>query len=341
MAADACAVVRDGRLEIIPREFEATWFRWGGPLPCWAGACWRQRARPGGAGAAWRGCRPRPLCCGAAVGCAGRRRPVALPLPLSHTHTHTHTPAACRRWMENIRDWCVSRQLWWGHRIPAYYVALEGEALSSRAFLPCFPPVLSSCAFLPRFPPWPDVLLHASCAAGWSGCHSAAPRSAATKSLLLTSCHSRRLPPPLPAALPWPADEAEEQRGNPGAPSEHMDRWVVGRDEGEALAAARHRFPGRPVKVVQVRGRRGPCVWFGGVGTARELPGHGSQLASGGVGWARELVACASPLHVRTCPSDFTHTHPTLRGGARSPAQQEPRPDRPAASPVPHPNPQP
>ncbi|XP_076647855.1 valyl-tRNA synthetase isoform X2 [Halictus rubicundus] len=25
-------------------------------------------------------------------------------------------------WMENIRDWCISRQLWWGHRIPAYYV---------------------------------------------------------------------------------------------------------------------------------------------------------------------------------------------------------------------------
>ncbi len=25
------------------------------------------------------------------------------------------------RWMENIRDWCISRQLWWGHRIPAYY----------------------------------------------------------------------------------------------------------------------------------------------------------------------------------------------------------------------------
>ena len=24
-------------------------------------------------------------------------------------------------WMENIRDWCISRQLWWGHRIPAYY----------------------------------------------------------------------------------------------------------------------------------------------------------------------------------------------------------------------------
>ncbi len=27
-----------------------------------------------------------------------------------------------RHWMANIRDWCISRQLWWGHRIPAYYV---------------------------------------------------------------------------------------------------------------------------------------------------------------------------------------------------------------------------
>ena len=31
------------------------------------------------------------------------------------------------RWLENIRDWCISRQLWWGHRIPAYYVRFEGE----------------------------------------------------------------------------------------------------------------------------------------------------------------------------------------------------------------------
>ena len=31
------------------------------------------------------------------------------------------------RWLENIRDWCVSRQLWWGHRIPAYFVRIAGE----------------------------------------------------------------------------------------------------------------------------------------------------------------------------------------------------------------------
>ncbi len=34
-------------------------------------------------------------------------------------------------WMENIRDWCISRQLWWGHRIPAWY-SEDGEVLVSR-----------------------------------------------------------------------------------------------------------------------------------------------------------------------------------------------------------------
>ena len=34
-------------------------------------------------------------------------------------------------WMENIKDWCISRQLWWGHRIPAYYCEECGETIVS------------------------------------------------------------------------------------------------------------------------------------------------------------------------------------------------------------------
>ncbi|MCI8992454.1 MAG: valine--tRNA ligase [Eubacterium sp.] len=36
-------------------------------------------------------------------------------------------------WLENIRDWCISRQLWWGHRIPAYYCAECGEMVVAKA----------------------------------------------------------------------------------------------------------------------------------------------------------------------------------------------------------------
>ena len=35
-------------------------------------------------------------------------------------------------WLENIRDWCISRQLWWGHRIPAYYCDECGEFVVAR-----------------------------------------------------------------------------------------------------------------------------------------------------------------------------------------------------------------
>lgn len=42
-------------------------------------------------------------------------------IPKIHEKTWNH-------WMTDIRDWCISRQLWWGHRIPAYYVTLQGDA---------------------------------------------------------------------------------------------------------------------------------------------------------------------------------------------------------------------
>lgn len=35
-------------------------------------------------------------------------------------------------WLENIKDWCISRQLWWGHRIPAYYCDTCGEMVVSK-----------------------------------------------------------------------------------------------------------------------------------------------------------------------------------------------------------------
>lgn len=36
-----------------------------------------------------------------------------------------------RHWMENIKDWCISRQLWWGHRIPAYYLPQGGFVVAA------------------------------------------------------------------------------------------------------------------------------------------------------------------------------------------------------------------
>ncbi len=38
-----------------------------------------------------------------------------------------------RHWLENIKDWCISRQLWWGHRIPAYYLPSGGFVVAETA----------------------------------------------------------------------------------------------------------------------------------------------------------------------------------------------------------------
>ena len=47
-------------------------------------------------------------------------------VPKNYDKTYLH-------WLENIRDWCISRQLWWGHRIPAYYCTDCGETVVARA----------------------------------------------------------------------------------------------------------------------------------------------------------------------------------------------------------------
>lgn len=38
-----------------------------------------------------------------------------------------------RHWLENIKDWCISRQLWWGHRIPAYYLPQNGGVVVAQS----------------------------------------------------------------------------------------------------------------------------------------------------------------------------------------------------------------
>ena len=35
-------------------------------------------------------------------------------------------------WLDNIQDWCISRQLWWGHRIPVYYCDECGHIHASK-----------------------------------------------------------------------------------------------------------------------------------------------------------------------------------------------------------------
>lgn len=46
-------------------------------------------------------------------------------VPKNYDKTYLH-------WLENIRDWCISRQLWWGHRIPAWYCQECGETIVAR-----------------------------------------------------------------------------------------------------------------------------------------------------------------------------------------------------------------
>ena len=53
-------------------------------------------------------------------------------VPENYGKTYLH-------WLENIKDWCISRQLWWGHRIPAYYCEDCGELIVSLEKPECCP----------------------------------------------------------------------------------------------------------------------------------------------------------------------------------------------------------
>lgn len=57
-------------------------------------------------------------------------------MEVAHNGELTHVPKRFEktylRWLEEIRDWCISRQLWWGHRIPAYYCDDCNEIMVAR-----------------------------------------------------------------------------------------------------------------------------------------------------------------------------------------------------------------
>ena len=59
-------------------------------------------------------------------------------IPSRFTNIYTH-------WMENIRDWCISRQLWWGHRIPVWYCRSCGEVICQKDTPTTCPKCGSSC----------------------------------------------------------------------------------------------------------------------------------------------------------------------------------------------------
>ena len=66
-----------------------------------------------------------------------KMKPLAEPaLTASRDGTVSFTPDRWKKvyehWLENIRDWCISRQLWWGHRIPVWYCAACGETIVAR-----------------------------------------------------------------------------------------------------------------------------------------------------------------------------------------------------------------
>lgn len=80
----------------------------------------------------------------------------AYPPPRSIAPFASLPPRHCRpdsfkaewyRWLDNVQDWCVSRQLWWGHRIPAYRVRWTGGSGSAPR---CVPRLCTACLRVPN-----------------------------------------------------------------------------------------------------------------------------------------------------------------------------------------------
>ena len=76
-------------------------------------------------------------------------------IPKMHEKTWYH-------WMDEMRDWCISRQLWWGHQIPAYFVIIDPSLPQQKqqgvSYLDYFSILICLVSFkYPKFP-W-NILL--------------------------------------------------------------------------------------------------------------------------------------------------------------------------------------
>jgi valyl-tRNA synthetase len=121
MAARSVAAVRDGTLEIIPKVGGTGAF--GGGLCGWVGGFGVLTA----GGQLYSACQIADCLCHQLHSCTQFESHALQDLQPPLSLLVQEFEAVWYRWLENIRDWCISRQLWWGHRIPAYYARLEGE----------------------------------------------------------------------------------------------------------------------------------------------------------------------------------------------------------------------
>ena len=271
MAARSCEAVRTGELEIIPKARPVVLVHccgWAASAQLLAAAaaaalrCRRGRCLlAGGVGSSICTC----WCC-----CCRRARAASLT-----THALLlllivqEFEATWFRWLENIRDWCISRQLWWGHRIPAYYVHIEVGGCSHMH--PLRLPAGHALGEQPRTAcrlamPWGSSRAPP---AGWP-CPGGAAAHRLPAGHTRTVLHGAQQPCPPAQATPtlqaWPSQqhvpgptlirllvqgESAEEAGRPGAPSEDMTRWVVGRTQEEAQAAAAARYPGKTITLSQ------------------------------------------------------------------------------------------